>query len=341
MVEDVRAIVRVDYSGNRCSITGASTAAFNTLRAGISSSPKTTLTKCLVPTGESIIVSTSIIRFMVPNKDMFYSISTSNFGTQDELVNGMQASVDNTTLTTLPADALEELTIIEAKVVDTEAAALVCSWSRYSIAEVPHIVCEYTVTNVFVIKPPPMSSEIAQRLFNKGLNPIRTNITATMVLRHPPRVSENTVSFNVSKIIEESAAATRYFASLGNNFIVDWAGSMLYIIFDTVETAKGYEYPTLLFYFLIGVIIICIIFCILSKRFVDGIYWDSLYITVSKEITGGVDGTKPRLHQFNPKTLVFDGKYHLVTPAMSPQHSMDNVSYHSPPTGSQDHLMAY
>ncbi|KAG0229643.1 hypothetical protein BGW41_002912 [Actinomortierella wolfii] len=153
--------------------------------------------------------------------------TTSIFGTQDELVNGMQASVDNTTLTTLPAVDLEELTIIEAKVVDTEVAALVCVWSRYSIAEVPHIQCAYTVTNVFIIKPLPMSPDITRRLANKGLNPTWTNITTITDFTHVPRVSSNTVLFNIPKILDESAKATRYFATLGNNIIIDWEGSML------------------------------------------------------------------------------------------------------------------
>ncbi|KAG0226373.1 hypothetical protein BGW42_003674 [Actinomortierella wolfii] len=312
--------------------------------AGITSSPKTTLTKCLVPTGESIIISASVIRFMVPSNDMFHSVATSIFGTQDELVKSMQVSVDNTTLTTLPAD-LEELVIFEAKVDGTEATALVCVWSRMSNTEVPHIKCAYTTTTVLVIKPPPMNPDIARRLVNKGLNPTWTNITTTMVLNHVPRISKNTLSFNIPKIIHESAAAAHYFASLGNNFIVDWEGSMLYVIFDTIETVKGYEIPNWLFFLIIGATAMGSLFWIISWFLVDDRYWNSLYMVVSSELTEhirDIGGTKPRLHQFNPNTLKFDGRHQLVAPKLSPQPSRASSLFHDlPPAGSHEHLIAF
>ncbi|KAG0232856.1 hypothetical protein BGW42_007865 [Actinomortierella wolfii] len=251
---------------------------------------------------------------MVPSNDMFHSVATSIFGTQDELVNGMKASVDNTTLTTLPPDELEELMIIEAKVNGTEVAAL----------------------------PPPMSPEIARRLANKGLNPTWTDTTTTILLNHLPRVSKNTMSFNIPMILDESATATRYFASLGNNFILDWEGSMLYVIFDTVETLKGYEIPDWLFFLTIGIISAGAIFWFVFRLIVDRRYWKSLYMTMSSELSGNDDGAKPRLHQFNPITFKFDEQHQLVTSELSPQPSSENASNHDLTSADSNvHLTAY
>ncbi|KAF9201790.1 hypothetical protein BGZ59_002520, partial [Podila verticillata] len=95
---------------------------------------------------------------------MFHSVATSIFGTQNELVLSMQDSINNSTLTTLPANELETLTIMEVKVAGTEILALMCVWARQSIAEVPHIACVYTITSALITKPQSMDPDISRRL---------------------------------------------------------------------------------------------------------------------------------------------------------------------------------
>ncbi|KAF9306134.1 hypothetical protein BGZ74_007481 [Mortierella antarctica] len=262
-------------------------AIFDANHAGMTSSPKTALTKCLLTSGESVILSTSAIRFIVPSREMFRSVATSIFGMQDELVLGMEDSVNNSTLTTLPANVLEELTVMEVKVIGTEVAAL----------------------------SQPMNPDVARRLVNKGLNPSWTNVTITMVLSYLPRVSNDDLSFAIPKILNASAEAVDYFASLGNNFVLDWEGSMLYVAFDTIEILKGYEIPRWLFFSMIGVMV----------------------------LTAGKDGAKPRLHSFDPKTLKFkfEGRRRLIVSTSLPQASGDTTVYQNPtPADSQDPLMA-
>ncbi|KAG0024977.1 hypothetical protein BGZ81_007525 [Podila clonocystis] len=265
---------------------------------------------------------------MVPRNEMFLSVTTSIFGKQNEIVLGMQNSVNNSTLTTLPANELEKLTIIEVEATSTEVAALICAWSRHSTAEVPHIACAYTITSALITKPQSMNLDISRRLMNKGLNPTGAIATTTIDLSYFPRVSKNTVSFDIPKILNDSVAATRYFASLGNNFIVDWDGSMLYIVFDTVEILKGYEIPRWLFFSMIGVMVACFLFWIATKFLVDVRYRESLYMTVSRELDGGGDGATPRLVRFDPKTLEFEGRRRLVVSTSSPQASKNVSVYH-------------
>ncbi|KAF9332469.1 hypothetical protein BG006_004643 [Podila minutissima] len=257
---------------------------------------------CLTPN----LIST--IHFLIPSKEMFHSVATFIFGTQNELVQSMQDSVNNSTLTTLPADELEKLVIMEFKMTGIEVVALLSVWARQSIAEVPHIVCVYTIASALITKPQSMDPDISRRSVNKGLNPTWTNITTTAQLSYLPRVSKNSVSFDIPKILNKSLAVTRHFASLGNNFIVDWEGSMLYVVFDIVEILKGHEILRWLFISVIGVMVACFVFWVATKFLVEARYRESLYMTASRELIGGRDGAKPRLHRFDPKTLEFEGQ---------------------------------
>ncbi|KAG0223030.1 hypothetical protein BGW42_006163 [Actinomortierella wolfii] len=259
----------------------------------------------------------------------------------NELVNGMQESAKNSTLTTLPEIADEEVVVTEVKMTDTEVTALTCLWSRRSVGEVPHISCVYGVIDALIIRPQPMRTDIAQRLVNKGLNPKWTNVTTLVTLHHDPHVSKNTLSFNIPKILNESASVTRYFASLGNNFIMDWDGSTLYVVFDTVEILKGYEIPRWLFFTMIGVSVICIFSWFAAKLLIDERYWDSLYMTLSRELRGNRNDDKPCLHHFDPETFNFDGRYRLVALTLPPQDPEDTMLYNDlTPAASQDRLMS-
>ncbi|KAF9207322.1 hypothetical protein BGZ59_011199 [Podila verticillata] len=115
---------------------------------------------------------------------------------------------------------------------------------------------------------------------------------------------------------------------------------MLYIVFDTVETLKGYEIPRWLFISVVGVMVACFVFWVATEFLVESRYRESLYMTVSRELNGGRDGAKPRLHRFDPKTLEFEGQRRLVVFTSSPQESDVPVYHDHTLTGSQDPLMA-
>ncbi|KAG0269208.1 hypothetical protein DFQ27_004448 [Actinomortierella ambigua] len=270
---------------------------------------------------------------------MFHSLVTSIFGTQNELVLAMQDSVNNSTLTTLPENEFEEVLVMEVKATSDGVVALVCQWTRQDIAEVPQIACLYSTSSVLITKPQLMDPYIAQRLVNKGLNPPWTNLTAVVTLSYLPQASEDKVSFDIPKILHDSVAVARYFASIGNNFVVDWEGSMVYIYFHTVEIVKGYEIPLGLFVSVIGVMVACCVYLVITELMLDARYRESLYMTISRELLRGRDSGKPRLLRFYPKTLEFEGRRRLVVPTSKPQDPEDGSVYPSQtPAGSQETL---
>lgn len=307
-VLDITVHSQVIYLGQKCTTYNYNFMVINATKAGVTSSPTTTLTKCLLSSGDVAILSSTVIRFLAPEHQQFFSIATSIFGTQDELVAGLQDSINNGTLTNLPADIREQELVMEVKITGTEATALICTGSRWGETEVPHITCSYAITSVLIVKFPPMNPDIAVLLTNKGLTPMFAGVTNAMLLYHLPMVSENKPSFAFSKILNASSEAANYFADLGHNFVMDWDGSMLYVTFDTVEIIKGYEIPAWLFYSMTGVMVACVVFWGFTKFWIEDWYKDSLYFAVSKELTTNQADIAPRLHRFNPDTLEFEGR---------------------------------
>ncbi|KAF9900912.1 hypothetical protein EC991_006744 [Linnemannia zychae] len=304
-VLDISVHSQIRYLGEKCTTYNYNYMVINATKAGVTSSPMTVFTKCPLTSGDVAILSSTVIRFLAPEHEQFLSIATSIFGTQDELVTGLQDSINNATMMNILSDTREQALVMEVKIVGTEAIALICVISRWSATEAPHITCSYVITNVLIAKFPPMNPDIAALVTNKGPSRTTAGVTISMLLYHLPLVSEQKPSFAISKIFNTSSEVVGYFADLGHNFVMDWDKSMLYITFDAVEIVKGFEIPAWLFYSMIGVMVSCAVFWGFTMFWIEDQYKDSLYFTVSKELTAG---QAPRLHRFNPETLEFDGR---------------------------------
>ncbi|KAG0375890.1 hypothetical protein BGX24_008551 [Mortierella sp. AD032] len=308
-VLDISVYTHVVYRDSLCGTFNANFNLIDATKAGLTSSPKTVSTKCLLASGEVVSLSTTVIRFTVPSREMFSSVATSIFGDQNELVSGLQDSVNNNTLTDLPADDVQvQRTVMEVKISGNEITTLICVGSRHNVTEVPHITCGYTITSSLILKAQPMDPDISRLLTNKGLNPAITNTTIIMALHHLPSISPGKPPvFPISKVLNASWAASDYLASLGQSFVVDWDESMLFIAFDSIDILKGYELPGWLFYAMIGVMVLCLFFWAATKFWVDDLYQQSLYFAVSKELID-CEADAPQLHRFSPAKLEFENR---------------------------------
>ncbi|KAF9972441.1 hypothetical protein BGZ73_004444 [Actinomortierella ambigua] len=325
----------VEQAGEICVLRSPVFAVVDASYSGITSFPRVSLTKCLFQSGKTVVVSSSVIRFSVTRNEMFHSLSTSIFGTQNELVLAMQESVNNSTLTTFPANVPEELVIMEVKVTGTKVESLTCQWERLLNTQVT-ILCSYQVANALVTQPQPMDPKISQRLVNKGRNSAETSVVGVATFSYLPQYSNGSLSFGIPKILDEAASVADYFASLGNNFVVDWDASMLYIIFDTFDIVNGYEVPGWVFLSIVGLYGFCLVYLGITERVLEARYRDSAFKTISREILGGQDSAKPRLHRFDPKTLMFEGSRPLVV--CKPQLDVHkDVSVSRSPTRSSSH----
>ncbi|KAG0294185.1 hypothetical protein BGZ96_001626 [Linnemannia gamsii] len=219
------------------------------------------------------------------------------------------------TLTILPADPLEQVLVVEIKITDTKVIALMCYGGRQEATQAPRIVCTHTTTSVLITKAQSMNSDILQRLPNNSFRHKVYNLTSMLSLEHLPSVTTDQSTFDIPKILNASSVATDFFASLGQNFFLDWERSTLYVVYDTVDIIKGYEVPRWLFWTMVGVMVGCLAFWGATEYWVEAKYKRSLYFAVSKELTTGQNNAKPRLHKFDPKTLRFEGKRIVSTEA--------------------------
>ncbi|KAF9141596.1 hypothetical protein BG015_001228 [Linnemannia schmuckeri] len=257
----------------------------------------------------------------------------------NEVVAGMQELVNNGTLTNLPADPLEQVIVMEVKIAGTEVTTLTCSGSRHGLTEPVHIACVYSVTNILILKARPINSDIVLRLPDKVLHPELNSMTIMMTLTHHPFLSaDKGPVFAISKILNSSSVAAAYLASLGQNFILDWEGPTAYIVYETVDILKGYEIPAGLFYSMIGVMVICLLFCAATEYWVEGRYKRSLYWQVAQSLAPSGKKASPQLHRFDTVELEFEGRRIVSTKV--PQMSEEAKMYQRSIPGSQDPLVA-
>ncbi|KAG0280094.1 hypothetical protein BGZ95_011318 [Linnemannia exigua] len=290
---DISVFTQVVYRDSLCGTFNANFQLIDATKAGLTSSPKTVSTKCLLASGEMVSLSTTIIRFTVPNREMFSSVATSIFGNQNELVPGLQESVDNNTLMDLPVDEVQmQRTVMEVKISGTEITALICAGSRQDITEARA-----------------MDPDISRLLTNKGLNPAVTNTTMIKALHHLPSIPPGkSPVFSIPKVLNASWMVSDYFASLSQSFVVDWDESVLFVAFDTVEILKEYQLLRWLFYAVIGVMVSCIFFWAGTKFWVEDPYKQLLYFAVSNALVAAEADVSPRLHRFNPMEFEFEDR---------------------------------
>ncbi|KAK3833779.1 MAG: hypothetical protein JOS17DRAFT_739328 [Linnemannia elongata] len=305
-------------------------------RSGLTSSPSTVMTRCQLPSGEMANLAVSSIHFSVPEPKDFHSIATSLFGTQDELVTSMETSVNNGTLISPSADRFAQVLVIEVKIVGTEVSALTCVGSKQDGE--PRIVCVYSVAHSAITKSRPLNLGITQRFPKNGISSVAPLASIMISLSHLPTVGIDKPIFEIPKILQSPSITADYFASLGQNFILDWEGSMLYIAYDTVDVIKGYEIPAGLFYLLIGVMVVCFLFCAATEYFLEGQYKRSLYWQVAQSLAPPQHRALPRLHRFDTNQLKFEGRRIVSTEV--PQMSEEAPIYQQPIPDSQVPLAA-
>ncbi|KAF9324406.1 hypothetical protein BGZ91_002967 [Linnemannia elongata] len=299
---------QVTYLGQDCITSDTNLNFIDTKRIGIVSSPTTVLTKCLLSSGEMVSLSLTSISFSVPTQKEFHTIASSIFKDQDELVSGMQESVNNGTLTNLPADPHQEMVVIEMRVVETEVRALVCSGSRLRTIDPVHISCAYTTANVLITKPRPVNPDILHRQPGNMTSPTVSKPQFMFSFYHLLLVSTDEPSFAIPKIIGASKVAAAYFANVGPNFILDWERSTLYVAYNRVDIIRGYDVPGWLFWTMVAVMVGSLAFWGATEYWVEAKYKRSLYFAVSMKLTDGETNTEPRLHQFDAKTQEFEGR---------------------------------
>ncbi|KAF9964824.1 hypothetical protein BGZ70_005857 [Mortierella alpina] len=291
---EVATYVQMAISEDRkCLTTIANRNAIVPAQSGLTSSPKTVATKCLYPTGEIIALSVTSLRFSVPDPQSFRKVTSLIFEQQDDLLAGMEQSISEGLFSSLAADVLDGIHVAEVKTIGTENGTT-------------YLMCAYTTAATVVTKPQAVLPEVAARRAGKPYAPY-ARYTIAIAAKHLPTSSNNTgpsgPRFATTSILNASMEAARYFASLGQNFYIDWTGGNILLIFVTTDMQKGYEIPLWLFAAVTGLMAGSFALVMLVEFSLEDKFKRSLHWMVSKELEPRLGRRAPTLMRFRAEPL--------------------------------------
>ncbi|GJJ77533.1 hypothetical protein EMPS_09892 [Entomortierella parvispora] len=293
---------------------------FSSAKSGLTSYPLTALTKCNISSGGMVSLATSTVRFSVPEPGMFHPIATSLFGSQDELVSSMEVNLNNLTLIDLSRSNNTLAAVTEVNIVDTKVTILMCISAKQIIS--PNLSCAYVVAHTVITQPRPMNPDITRMFPDGGISKYVPRSAVVMTLSHFPLISMDKPIFDIPKALNSSQIATSYLAAVGQNFIMDWGRSTLYIAYDTVDIVKGYEIPDRVLWTLVGVMGGCLVIIGATECLLESKYTRSLYFLASEELSAGLFDGRPQLYKFDIDTLKLEGRKIISTkPPQRPEET--------------------
>ncbi|KAF9176884.1 hypothetical protein BGZ51_006050 [Haplosporangium sp. Z 767] len=330
---EILPVVRINYLDEMCmTSTAAVNMAFSHM-SGVTSTPKTITTKCLLPSGQAISLSVTSINFSVPNLQDYRNVTYPLLGDQNELVLAMEDSITDGTFASVPADPMDCIEVTEVKATGTDVHALTCQVRRSGLNGTPYLACLYTTISTIIAEPQPMLPAISELRGNRS-PPKQPKVCGVLVISHLPKTFKDSLpSFLSSNMLNASSAAAHYFASLGNNFYVDWDDMSLYVVYNVFRLVRGYEIPDWIFGTVIALMVISLPIHVFSEIAFDARYKGSIYRVISEILESRLERKMPSLMRFDHSNNAFENQL-LVTPE-KPQLTQDNNLYGATSHGSE------
>ena len=246
------------------------------IKPGLASLPKTSVTKCVFPTGEISILSASVVPFFVPIAMDFRSVAAATFDGYDILLQAMEVSIYNTTATT-NATLFLELTSH-----DSFTEAIFCFSYGYLTTS---LSCMYSNFNIFIVKQREVDDLITKARGGKPL-PYPPRSSIAMIIDHIPALHGGVLQpISMPAMKNATVEAAQYMASLGHNFYADYDEEQLYVLFDTVDPRQGFKVPDWLLISITATMVVCLCLWGLTKVLLDARYTSSLYKVVATQLS--------------------------------------------------------
>lgn len=293
----------------------------------LTSYPKTTVTKCVLPSGEVRVTSLSTIKFIaygnytngtdadIASMKKGFQLATRATVNQNQLLQGMYSSINSTNLQRYP------MLMIEAMVYNSSAEMLFCNTARWDSNKLPAysqylaLMCTYATVNIIILEEQQLNPDIAEMRKNQSY-PNPPLVSQAMTIVHTLSPSQDTgVATYTAYVMNMTIQASEYLASLGQNFYADYDNSQMYIVYDSEEIVRGFEAPLWLVCFVFVVIVVGLLVWFLTQRSIEGVYGDSLYRIVAREVNSRSKSDEEKVpmlmvSQLNP--LKIDG-YDIVS----------------------------
>ncbi|KAI1300365.1 hypothetical protein EDD11_006293 [Mortierella claussenii] len=266
---------------------------------GLSKLPPTSITKCVLPTGHIISMAISTVHFMATSAAVFRNASNDIFQETDDLSIAMEAALLKS------AKGKTANLFMELSIINSTITSLTC----YSAPNQPAIgiACMYAFIETVITQKQEADPVLAAYQEGGKLDNAQ-NYSLTMDLSHITTKNDSTpVQTSLAGIKDANTAAARYFASLGQNFYVDWERGYLTVIYDTVETEPGLDIPLWLITVVPIIGAAAAVFWAAVEYLVDGRYTRSLYKTLAIPMGPQLDCFAPMLMRAKVDPLEFEG----------------------------------
>jgi hypothetical protein len=296
----------------------------DTPRSGMTFSPSTMIFKCRYPTGEMQVAASTSFTFSVRHVEDFANVTSTIFDdtTDLPLLNIMDTLTRNGTFASLTNNATMVI------LTDTSGAMvhhLNCVSRWVTKGSDLTLLCQYIVVDAFSTTAHPGEPAIPAIVKNKPVS--MNNDVTKIVMRHFASSSTSTgmTVYSVSSILNATSAATRYLASLGPNLVMDVENQKLTILYDTVEIKSVTEIPTVLFWVMVTVMVVCALLMAYSMIKIDTIHSGTLYMVICEKLA---QKNEPALMYCNFEPLAFDGMQIIAGDSNKPKKSEAATSLH-------------
>ncbi|KAF8977206.1 hypothetical protein BGZ46_007560 [Entomortierella lignicola] len=288
------------YNKSICGIFDLARRFFDKPKDGLSSLPKTALTKCY-QSGHVVSVVATMVRFMTTKTQLFSNVSRSIFDEYNELFQAMEITINNKA-------GLDPTMFAEVKLRNNTLYSLTCFTApNPSSKKTAYLTCAYVINTCTILEKQDLDPTIVASL---GGEPIATPSMSSTIMSfiHLPSVNEsNFEHVSLSELEQSNLEAANYLASLGHNLLVDWDRGQVTVMFKIADAEEGLEIPLWL---ILCVPIIATISAILigsTEFFLDGRYTGSLYKSIAMSMRTRMNTFAPMLMRSKIDPVEFEG----------------------------------
>ncbi|KAF9915280.1 hypothetical protein BX616_006525 [Lobosporangium transversale] len=260
--------------GEECGLLEAYTNS-DMLADGISSLPVTQATKCILPTGEIIVISSTAIRFFVADPQLINITTSTLFHEENELVKAMETTVMKESFTK------NSTLLVELRAGDSSLDASGCFSNWNTETNSTNLACMYINFKYIITKAQKPDKIIAAARGNAPW-PKPVGYSSVMAIQHLPTITyKEPKHLSIAGAKDATKSVADYVASLGQNFFVDFAQRQLLVLYDSSEYEKGFDIPDWLAIGALCTMVVCAIFYVSTQYFLDPRYTGSLYKVMS------------------------------------------------------------
>ncbi|KAF9278403.1 hypothetical protein BGZ68_008591 [Mortierella alpina] len=274
--------------------------------SGMTSLPRTALYKCQYPSGELNVVAQSRMNFAVRSLTEYDNITTTIFDDSKQLplLQTMGAFTKNGTFSNPQINS----TLVALTKAGANVHFLKCHSVRSATSTDIGLLCSYVVVEAVLTKPQPEDPIIAADLKDRPVVAanMSVNQNAVWVNHLDINLTSSIPIFSVSSILNATLSGAQYFASLGQNFVMDWEKGELYVLFDTVDIKDGHEFSTRLFVALLVIMFLCAGVWAYSEKGLKAMYTISLYRLIYTRLKPHMEKSAPMLMSCTYDPLAFE-----------------------------------